>query len=155
MNDARRDFHSHEDFLREMLLAVEEETQLYALPYGVVDKRANTTVERGPWIPAECSAVMLSWFDHGLVMLYLPSEPEIWAPGYALGEWMSRAHREPYGHVLAPGDARELLSNHALWVPARIEGLVCVAYRDGAAADLPSEQWYDAAPPVTGAQPTS
>ena len=155
MTDACRDFHPHEDFLREMLLRVEEETQLYALPYEVVDKHANTTVERGPWIPAECSAVMLSWFDHGLIMLYLPSEPEIWAPGYVLGEWMFRAQREPHAHVLAPRDARELLSDPAQWVPDRIEGLVCVAYRDRAAADLPSEQWFAAAPAVTGSQPTS
>lgn len=59
------------DLEREMYWAVTEEASLGEVPLGVTDLDGEVRgVEHGPWEPAACSALLLTWFDDGLIELY-------------------------------------------------------------------------------------
>src|SRR5690349_733164 len=75
------------DFLCQMEIAVLEETPLYEIPLGSID-RVTPPVEHGPWPATTCAAVLRLWHTAGWIGLYLPDYPREW--NIVSAEWCGR-----------------------------------------------------------------
>ncbi|MEQ4210169.1 hypothetical protein [Actinopolymorpha sp. B9G3] len=81
---------------KKMYWAVREETMLHELPWPEVDSPGTTHEVRWPAEdPAECAAVLIEWFDAGLIAVMTTLDQQ----------------------ALDASGARRLLSNPATWTP--------------------------------------
>jgi hypothetical protein len=105
-----------DDFLRQMAIAVLEESPLCEIPLGSFT--LGDPVVHGPWPAASCAAVLRIWFEADWIGLYFRDQPE-W--GLIRSDWRTRLVDSD---TLAGPDARELLDHPERWVRERADGYV-------------------------------
>jgi hypothetical protein len=135
-----------EDFRGEMWLAVHEGGFLFEVPLGAIDHTRHGIVQHGPWPPDECSRCLLTWFDHGWITLYVPSEQ--------LFRWSSdddalvKDPADETVRIVESDRARAILAEPRTWTNDRPEGFVCLAPADHAPSSDFRQLWLDViAPP--------
>ena len=73
------------DFLNQLQLFAFEEAPLSEIPSGSTDLVRSGRIEHRPWLPQDCAAVLVRWFDQGLVGLFRFSPAAtrgLWAPQF-------------------------------------------------------------------------
>jgi hypothetical protein len=71
------------DFLNQLQLFAFEEAPLSEIPSGSTDLVRSGRIEHRPWLLQDCAAVLVRWFDQGLVGLFRYSPAAtggLWAP---------------------------------------------------------------------------
>lgn len=63
----------HADFLEQLRWSALEEAPLWEVPLGCTDLVQGGPVEHGPWLPGDCSDVLVRWLDEGLIGLFVAS----------------------------------------------------------------------------------
>jgi hypothetical protein len=117
------------DLVSQMYWNVREESPLWTLPDEITDYLGRgRTVVHGPFAPADCSRVLLRWFDAGWLDLIAYANHDLWPPGTA-AEWETSAVRQGQFLLLAHQDARTLLAAPKEWAdPARGgEVMLCIS----------------------------
>jgi hypothetical protein len=131
-----------EDFHSEMWLAVHEGAFLFELPGGSVDHTADGIVKHGPWPAEDCSQAMLTWFDHGWIMLYvLPEQLFRWGPG---ADALVTDPDDSSVRLLDHDSARIILADPRTWTSERAEGFVCLGPTGHAPSSDFRELWLNA-----------
>jgi hypothetical protein len=134
-----------EDFRSEMWLAVHEGGFLFEIPGGSVDHVPEGLVRHGPWSPEDCSQVLLTWFDHGWIALFVPPEQEFrWASS---GVVLTPDPSDPSWQLLEPDKARSILAEPETWTNERPEGFVCLGTTEHAPSSEFRDLWLDAIDP--------
>jgi hypothetical protein len=113
------------DFVDEMIAAAHEEAHLWELPRGVIDRLPRGDVAHGPWAAADCSGVLLTWFDEGLAGVY-------------------RLGRDDDGQTMADleGDAaRELLAQPDRWALPGAVGEILNLFRTDLGVGVELDRW--------------
>jgi len=133
------------DFIRQMYLAIIEESPLWSLAAGATDYLGGgQTIKHGPWSPDECSTLLLRWFATSWLELYLPEVPTGWRLRPA--EWQMRVERRGPFAVLATEDAHQLLLAPARWLADTADGQACLSRTDSG-MEHEATDWYAAAVP--------
>ena len=126
---------SPSDFVEQMYLAVAEGSWLWEVPLGVSDGLGGH--EHGPWDPAECSRLLLAWFDAGLVELYADPPDDAPRP-QNVAEWRTwNSGRYPL--VPDPDAARAVLADPSRWTGGPGDGFLRLAPTDAGMA--PDAVW--------------
>lgn len=128
----------YSDFIAQMRAAVREETALFELASGSVDRGASGDVVHGPWPASACSDVLSRWLRHSWIELYLPGPPDRWNLPEA--EWRVRASRTGSSLFLAHHDAVDLLGDPSRWTLNSEDGHVALSLAS-AALNVNESEW--------------
>ncbi len=119
---------------RAMLQCLLDDCWLSELPYGDFVHREKRGRAGRPFAPADCSALMLSWFDAGLVELHQDVEP---AEDGTEDDFDYDAADRP---LIPPDTARALLAAPERWIDEEPGGWA-VPIRTERGAATPADRW--------------
>ena len=122
------------DLHRAMYRSVHDDAWLFDIPDGDFVDWEGEAPPGGPFDPADCSAVLLRWFDAGLIELHQDRDPPKDAPADDLDYAAADLPRIP------ADDARALLAAPERWTDATPDGFaVAVPTERGRAT--PADRW--------------
>jgi hypothetical protein len=134
-----------EDFRSEMWLAVHEGAFLFELPGGSVDHTPDGLLQHGPWLPEDCSKVLLTWFGHGWIALLVPPEQQFrWA---SIDVVLVPDSSDPSWLHFETDQARSILAEPQTWTSERPEGFACLGTTEQSPSGEFRELWLDAINP--------